>query len=145
MGSDRMESIFPGEAGGDIRKYLKIGGTVFLVIAVLSYGETASWPIKTGFETVEVGATSVQLSTLTSIFLIGLIALGVLMAFMPARRNNGLLVSLLLGSVPIFGYYVGGSLYYGIFSEIGYLPIPPFLVLVGAIVGAIGFTLGRKW
>ena len=140
-----MESILLGKAEGDKRKYLLIGGVLFVAIAVLSFGETASWPLRTGFETVDIGTISIQLSTLSSIFHLGYIALGILMAFMSARRKNGLLISLLLGSVPIIGYGVGVGIYYGVFWDIGYLTIPPSYLLAGAIFGMIGFILGRTW
>lgn len=137
-----------GESGVDTQRYLATGGVVFVAIAALSLGFylLVDQPKRTGFETVDIGNSSISLSNIFWTIHIGLIALGILMAFMTARRNNGLLGSLLLGSVPIIGYIVGSTIYYGSFTELGYSleSIPSFL-LFGIVVGLIGFILSRTW
>ncbi|WP_224337898.1 hypothetical protein [Haloprofundus halobius] len=145
MHAGQMESILFGELRGDIREYIKIGGTAFLAVVALSFGETANWPITTGFETVEVGVISVRLSISSSIFIFGLIPLGVFMASIPARQNNGVIWSFLFGSVPIFGHYFGSTLYYGIFWGVSSLSFPPFMLLWVTVIGITGYILGCKW
>lgn len=151
MCSSRVESVLLGKAGADTRKYLIVGSSIFAGIAVLSLGFQllldviiTSWPRRTGFETVDIGILSVELSNIFWSLYIGLTALGIITAFVTARRNNGLLVSSLFGSAPIIGYAAGIAIYYSSFTELGYSieSVPPS-VLYGITIGTIGFILGR--
>lgn len=147
-----MKPLILGEADANTRKYLISGAILLAVIAILGLGfqlvldnVVAGWPIRTGFETITIGTFSLAVSTLTSIWYIGLLLFGILLAFVPAYRNNGLLASLLLGSTPIVGNGVGVFFYYGNFTQFGYLTGVPLghYLLVGTTLGIIGFTLGR--
>ena len=151
MRSSRMESLFFGESGEKTWKRLVFGGALFVVIAVLSLvfelsleGVVASWPKRTGFERVDIGGISVVVSDIFLGIYAVLLTLSISIAFVSARRNEGLLVSVFLGSVPLVGYSVGSTIYYGKFTEFGYEiePIPYFL-LYGITAGLFGFALGR--
>lgn len=110
------------------------------------------WPLVNVASVVRIGGIAVPYSSVSRGVLLVVFGVGLAVSFVAARRNQGLLVSLLVASAAVGGFFVGGTIYYTIplvgfqfGSPVDVIESIGLGVLIGVPTGIPGFLVGRAW
>lgn len=127
------------------------------VVASLAYHSllgrfVRGWPRVTGASVVRIGAIEAPYSAVSRGVFLVVLGVGLAASLMAARRNRGLLVSLIMAFAALVGFFAGETVYYNI-PLIGFQFGAPMDVvesvglgvLIGLPVGVLGFVVGRAW
>lgn len=152
------ESFLFGRSEGRFGPYFRLAGVLFLAFMVVSLAYNLlmeqlvpGWPNITLNSVVRYGAIELPYSDVVWAIHLSVAAIALATATLAVLRQYGLVASLSVGIAPFLGFMVGSTIYFGSFTTIGYDLESPLellgpiglFVLYGAIIGTVGFLIGR--
>lgn len=155
MVSSRTVSVLLGRSKGDAGSYFTIGGILFLLFVVGSIAYHSllgslvpGWPLTYPAAVVRVGTAEVPYSTVSRMVHLVVLGSGLAASVVAARRQQGLLVSILFAAAAIVGFQAGATIYYPLFGLMLGSPSEwfggvVFGLLVAVPVGVLGFLISR--